>query len=169
MTWKPSTLFISLAVGSMLGLLIAGCSTTAPPSSPPPDSPPVVKIKPEPQPPVPKVRAEEPRNETRPEIKPFIHTVRWPGETLSLVAKWYTGRHANWKKVAKANPHLNPHRIFMGNEILIPPTILTTQKTMPRSFVTNVSPKKKAMTEKPKTEQRESETPPLPLFGPKGG
>lgn len=65
----------------------------------------------------------------------FVHQVRWRGETLSLIAKWYTGHYGNWKALAQANPGLNPDRIVLGNRIHIPPEMLITQKTLPRKVV----------------------------------
>lgn len=156
---------------TLLGLFIVGCSTTTPTPTTPPESQPIARTQPETEPPAPAPGdTKETPKKTPPEAKPFIHTVRWPGETLSLVAKWYTGRHSNWKALAKANPELNPHRIFMGSKILIPRAILTTQTPMPRSAVVKKTPTKKATSQPPKTEKgTPADTPPLPLFGPKGG
>jgi hypothetical protein len=65
----------------------------------------------------------------------FVHQVRWRGETLSLIAKWYTGHYGNWKALAQANPGLNPNRIALGNRIYIPPEMMKTQKPLPRKAV----------------------------------
>jgi hypothetical protein len=62
----------------------------------------------------------------------YKHTVRWPGETLSLIASWYTGASRNWRKLAAANPRLNPNRIKSGNVILIPPSLLKTRVSLPQ-------------------------------------
>jgi hypothetical protein len=62
----------------------------------------------------------------------FEHKVRWPGESLSLIAKWYTGRLENWKALARANPNLNPNRILLGNDIYIPLEMMKTKKPLPR-------------------------------------
>ena len=43
-------------------------------------------------------------------INYFEHRVKWSGETLSLIAKWYTGSYGNWKAIAQANSGLNPNR-----------------------------------------------------------
>lgn len=71
----------------------------------------------------------------RSEPMPFIHTVRWPNEWLSIIANWYTGEVENWKALAKANPHIDPNRIFMGDKILIPRNLLKTCELMPKKFV----------------------------------
>ncbi len=65
----------------------------------------------------------------------FEHKVQWSGESLSLIAKWYTGQYTNWKAVAQANPGLKPDRIIIGNIIYIPPEIMTTQKPLPYKMV----------------------------------
>jgi len=62
----------------------------------------------------------------------YKHTVRWPGESLSLIASWYTGSSKNWRKLAKANPRLNPNRIKDGNVIIIPPSLLKTRVPLPQ-------------------------------------
>ena len=62
----------------------------------------------------------------------YQHTVRWSGESLSLIARWYTGSSGNWRKLAKANPRLNPNRIKKGNVIMIPPALLKTKEPLPQ-------------------------------------
>jgi len=62
----------------------------------------------------------------------YKHTVTWPGETLSLIASWYTGSSRNWRKLAAANPGLNPDRIKGGNVIYIPPALLKTRVPLPQ-------------------------------------
>ena len=65
----------------------------------------------------------------------FEHRVKWSGESLSLIAGWYTGRYGNWKAIAQVNPGLNPNRIAVGNIIYIPPEIMKTKKPLPRKVV----------------------------------
>ena len=62
----------------------------------------------------------------------YKHTVRWPGESLSLIASWYTGSSENWRKLAKTNPRLNPNRIKGGDVVLIPPAMLKTRVPLPQ-------------------------------------
>ena len=61
----------------------------------------------------------------------YRHKVRWPGESMSLIARWYTGSSNNWRKLARANPRLNPNRIRKGDVISIPPALLKTREPMP--------------------------------------
>ena len=62
----------------------------------------------------------------------YKHTVHWPGETFSLIASWYTGSSRNWRKLAAANPALNPNRIKSGDVIYIPPSLLKTRVPLPQ-------------------------------------
>lgn len=115
----------------------------------------------------------------------YYHKVKYPGESLSIIAKWYTGEVQNWRALTKANPKLKPNRITVGDKIRIPNKLLHTQKPMPRSFVVGSAKIKKQRPSSPtpsdvkttKTSQKRSESPPpspppddievLELFGPK--
>ncbi len=65
----------------------------------------------------------------------YEHRVQWQGESLSLIAKWYTGHYRNWKALARANPGLSPSRIALGNLIYIPPEMMKTKKPLPLKIV----------------------------------
>jgi hypothetical protein len=62
----------------------------------------------------------------------FQHTVHWPGESLSLIASWYTGASQNWRKLARTNPDLDPNRIKGGQVIMIPSALLKTRVPLPQ-------------------------------------
>lgn len=66
---------------------------------------------------------------------PYFHQVQWKGETLSIIAKWYTGDWKNWKALAKANPWVEPNNMFAGLKVKIPRQLLKNKKKMPREFV----------------------------------
>jgi hypothetical protein len=100
-------------------------------------------------------------------IAPFVHTVRWPGESLSHISKWYTGKYANWKMIAKANPGLNPNRIRKGEKIVIPQALLKTEKSLPKDFIAKATPEPKQTKVDTKTEAPTTVENALPLFGPK--
>jgi hypothetical protein len=70
----------------------------------------------------------------------YKHTVRWPGESLSLIAKWYTGSYNNWKKLAEANPRINPNLIKPGHIILIPPALIKTREPLPQKVAAKYTP-----------------------------
>jgi hypothetical protein len=96
--------------------------------------------------------------------QPYVHEVRWPGETLSLIARWYTGKEHNWREIAKANPGLIPTRISLGDKILILPEMLKTREPMPREYIRSATLPRKAASPQP------AESPDGPLgqemFGP---
>jgi hypothetical protein len=99
-----------------------------------------------------------------PKPEPYTHEVRWPGETLSHIALWYTGSQNNWQKIALANGGLKPIGINIGDRILIPEEMLKTRKPMPREYLGSLAAPKRAQTMKsvqPKIETRNEE-----LFGP---
>ena len=75
--------------------------------------------------------------------QPFVHEVRWPGETLSHIALWYTGAVGNWERIASANPGLKPGRIEIGDKILIPVDLLKVRKPMPRDYVHSLTSSKR--------------------------
>ena len=108
---------------------------------------------------IPKSEREKPLKVKEPEeTTPYIHTVRWPDESLSLIAKWYTGNLENWKALAQVNPDINPDRIVKGDAILIPQNLLKTRDPMPQQFVKTSQPQPQP----PPAEEKE-----LPLFGPR--
>jgi hypothetical protein len=93
----------------------------------------------------------------------YIHTVQWPGESLSIIAKWYIGKLMDWELLAAHNPQLDPDRIFVGNRIRIPEVRMRTSEPMPREFVEQFLPPEPAagedrdMAGEPASEQEPSE------------
>jgi len=98
----------------------------------------------------------------------FVHQVKWPNESLSIIAKWYTGSLMNWKALAKANPDMKPTVIHKGDRIRIPVNMLKTRDPMPEVFVDELiqSLKKKTSVQGAQEKKQEEEEP--ALFGPKG-
>ena len=84
----------------------------------------------------------------------YVHQVKWEGETLSIVAKWYTGSMNNWKTIAKANPALDPNRMVIGNDIRIPDSLLITRKPLPKSFLAGFNLEQKVKQSPPETNSR---------------
>jgi hypothetical protein len=75
---------------------------------------------------------------SRPATKqpPYLeHTVRYQGETLSLIAKWYTGEAKNWPILADRNPGVSPNNLRIGELILIPRDMVVNTEPMPRSYI----------------------------------
>jgi hypothetical protein len=96
----------------------------------------------------------------------FIHTVRWPGESLSIIAKWYTGDIRKWGVLARANGQRNPNRIFLGDRIRLPESLVKTRKPLPKEFVEEFFRKPQ---EKKPSEEASGNEEALTLFGPRPG
>lgn len=65
----------------------------------------------------------------------YYHKVAVPGETLAIVAQWYTGKAQNWKTILVHNPSLEITRIRIGDQIRIPEYMLVKRAPLPRSAV----------------------------------
>lgn len=73
----------------------------------------------------------------------YEHTVRWPGEKLAIIAKWYTGNSKNWSLLAGENPDVTPNKLKIGTVIKIPRDLVTKTEPMPRSAISQAAPKSK--------------------------
>lgn len=63
------------------------------------------------------------------------HTVMYSGETLSIIARWYTGQSGNWEVLLDHNGDLDPRRLQIGDLVKIPQELLIRDESMPKSFV----------------------------------
>ena len=113
-------------------------------------------------PPPSQVKAEPKPRETH-----IAHTVKWSGETLSIISLWYTGNQGNWKLIAQTNSNLDPNRIYVGNEILIPVGLVKTQNSLPKEFVDRFYSKAKKEKSKPAPSSGQTQEEEPKLFGPK--
>ena len=99
----------------------------------------------------------------------FVHKVRYPGESVSIIAGWYTGEIDNWKVLSEVNPEINPNVIHEGMKINIPESMLKTREPITREYVDSFYPKSKPKS-KGTGSRGQSSTPDeeeTPLFGPK--
>jgi len=101
-----------------------------------------VAVKPEKVAVAPKTPSEVETLATISEQRFYIHRVRWKGETLFIIAKWYTGSGKNWKALSNANPKLNPNRFLINDNIFIPEELMKSRKPMPLSFLSSSVRKK---------------------------
>jgi hypothetical protein len=122
------------------------------------------------------------RRDPMPKLAPYVHTVRWLGENISIIAQWYTGSGKNWNTIAKANPKIKSNHIIVGDKVIIPENLLKRRDPMPLNFLVTSSRKKSAQTLPPKqpsvesyaielfnpeiTEQPSTESDTIPLFEP---
>ena len=79
--------------------------------------------------------APEPEMESSVAQEPYSHQVRYDGETLGVIARWYTGKMNNWSAILNANPGLDPRKIRKGDTILVPRALLVKDKPMPKSAI----------------------------------
>jgi len=85
-------------------------------------------------------RLSRPATKTPPYLE---HTVRYQGETLSLIAKWYTGEAKNWSILSRENSSVSPNKLKIGTTIQIPRNLLTNTEPMPRSAIPQAASKSK--------------------------
>ena len=99
-----------------------------------------------------------------PEIKYFTHTIKWSGENLIRISRWYTGSGQNWLPIVEANPSIDPRRIKIGDSILIPVSLLKTREPMPISYLAPTAIRKEAQPVPPAESLPNTEQ--VELFGP---
>ena len=97
-----------------------------------------------------------------------VHMIQWSGETLSIIAKWYTGKAKNWRAIAEANPSINPNVLGMKTQILIPADMVVNRDPMPKEYLKRFYKKKlkKKPAPKPAPVDKPAEED-VELFGPK--
>jgi hypothetical protein len=94
----------------------------------------------------------------------FVHTVRYQGETVSIIAAWYLGDKMRFDVLAAANPEINPALVRLGMRIKIPESMAKTREPMPREFVDGFY--KRPPTDKSPPPERPKAEEPVPI-GPK--
>jgi len=77
----------------------------------------------------------------QPGQRSFVHTVKWPGETLAIISLWYTGSEKNAEELADNNPNINPGQLIIGDRIFIPNNMLMRRDSMTEEFVEKSLPK----------------------------
>ena len=158
---KVSTKGVIWCLLGLSFIWLLGCSKikTIQPKDTPPAAPAPRKIE---QPS--KIQTEKKLQPVTPEVTYLIHTIRWPGENLIRISRWYTGSGNNWLLLAKANPSIDPRRIRIGDSILIPENLLKTRDPMPISYLSIRSGQKR------ESPDSSAELPPkaenVELFGP---
>jgi hypothetical protein len=62
--------------------------------------------------------------------KGLIHTVSFPGESLSVLATWYTGAASNLYAIARANGVDPRSSVKLGQSVTIPPKLLKNKRPL---------------------------------------
>ena len=91
----------------------------------------------------------------------FVHTVKYHGETVSIIAFWYTKSMENWKVVAEVNGDIDVMDINRGDKIRIPEDLIKTHEPMRKEYVDSFYDQEPA---EPVPSQPDDEP---PLYGPK--
>jgi hypothetical protein len=65
----------------------------------------------------------------------YVHIVRWEGESLSAISRWYIGNYKYWRLLAKHNPELDPYNIHIGDRVWIPKDKMKVFRQMPEEFI----------------------------------
>ncbi|MEN6320444.1 MAG: LysM domain-containing protein [Syntrophaceae bacterium] len=95
----------------------------------------------------------------------YVHTVKWQGESLSIIAGWYTGDVQNWKILAEANPSMDPTVVVVGQKINIPEHIMTKRSPMTKAHVDSYYHKHRKTKTRSSPSGTKEEAP--SLYGPK--
>ncbi|MCB0338513.1 MAG: LysM peptidoglycan-binding domain-containing protein [Bdellovibrionales bacterium] len=65
----------------------------------------------------------------------YLHTVKHEGETLALIAKWYSGDSANWTRISEYNGQIAGGVIHIGDRLRIPKSLFLASYPLPKSWL----------------------------------
>ena len=77
----------------------------------------------------------------------YLHQVRWPEESLAVIARWYTGSAGNAKVLTRVTPNLRETDLRKGDVVFIPQELSRRAEPMSRSYARRYG--KAAPSEKP--------------------
>jgi hypothetical protein len=159
--WLAGVAWVLPIIWLVVGVSCIGPEKKPNPEVAPPSQPaPSMKETPSPSP------AVKPAPQVEPTAENFVHEVKWPGESLSIIAGWYTGDIQNWKALVPFNPHIRPDLIRVGDRIVIPRSMMKTQEPMPREYVETFVPQAGGHAQPSPPKEKPSQDEPK-LFGPK--
>lgn len=109
---------------------------------------------------------------------PYVHTVKYPGETLRIISKWYTGDADNWEALVDANPYIAHEKMTAGTRVFIPENLLKKTEPLSEEYIAACNQESKPVQEskpivkeekkarvKPKPQPKKDED--FDLIGPK--
>lgn len=64
----------------------------------------------------------------------YLHEVRWPEESLEVIARWYTGKSRNARLLERVTPNLRANDLRRGDMVFIPIEVSRRGDPMPRQF-----------------------------------
>lgn len=65
----------------------------------------------------------------------YLHTVTFRGESLALLADWYTESAGNATRIAAVNRRAVSHRLRIGEKIVIPSSLMLNPEPLPEALV----------------------------------
>jgi hypothetical protein len=65
----------------------------------------------------------------------LVHYVTYQGETLSMIARWYTGDRANVGRLARMNRLPHPDHLEIGDTLIIPSYLIQNKKRLSEQAV----------------------------------
>lgn len=65
----------------------------------------------------------------------LVHSVTFPGESLSVIAAWYTGATSNTTLIAKANKITKDKVVKIGQSVTIPSKLVKNRKPLSQAFL----------------------------------
>ena len=86
---------------------------------------------------------EAPRPIEPAQVAVIYHQVKFSGETLGLISRWYTGSAENWRQIAAVNPEMRSEKIFLDQIIKIPRAIIRRDDPFTKSDLEKMRHSKK--------------------------
>ena len=68
----------------------------------------------------------------------LVHYVTMPGETLSILARWYTGDRDNAGRLARINKLTDPNTLSIGDSLLVPSYLLNNKNRLTPEALTSL-------------------------------
>jgi len=80
----------------------------------------------------------------------LVHHVTFPGETLSIIARWYTADRNNAGKIARINKIANPDQLSVGDTVIVPSYLLRNKNRLTQNGMNELGAKAAQETKKGK-------------------
>jgi len=65
----------------------------------------------------------------------IVHYVTYPGETLSMISRWYTDERENAGRIARINKLARPDKLELGDTVVIPSYLVKNKNRLTESAV----------------------------------
>jgi hypothetical protein len=107
-------------------------------------------------------------DQTKKKDSEYIYHRVMAGETLSSIARWYTGLESMWHEIAEDNPKLSPSSLRLGDIVKVSVSLATVHKEQP-PYSTKPHKATNKTNRGPGVEESNSSAVPAPeeVFGPR--